>query len=275
MAEKFASLILGVNPYSYLLHRLTGIPVIGQMAHFPQFHYQTPMNHDLSLLDHVDLPLELEMLQTGLRYRSMIWSSWPDPIIKEQFLKKIALTEVQDVGTSLYLSLKLESKDWFKVARFSRIFKRNGIFQIQLESGDIIEVERLLSTLPLMLLAKMMREILSLKKYYIYRYNAKLSPDELDPNYACIYEFDEKPYRYVRLRDSNGRSHWVEEYIYEQELPKEEVSKVKHFYTLPVPVSGPMLEFNGVELYGTYAQWDYRLTIADVIDRYFKSNSNI
>jgi len=271
MKEKFPSLILGVNPYSYLLHKLTGIPVIGQMAHFPQFHYQTPMNHDLSLLDRVELPLELEMLQTGLRYRGMIWSTWPDPIIKEQFLKKIGLTEIQDVGTSLYLSLKLEAKGWFRIARFKRILKRNGVFQIYLETGELIEVERLLSTLPLMLLAKVMREVLSLKKYYIYRYNAKLPPEELDSSYAYIYEFDEKPYRYVRLRDNQGRSYWVEEYIYDHELTKEEAGKVKHFYTLPVPISGPMLEFNGVELYGTYAQWDYRLSIADVIHRYLQN----
>lgn len=271
MERKVDRLILGVNPFGYLLHLLSGSPVIGKAKNLSRYHYQTPLNRPLESLEKLPIPLEVEVIQNGVKLHGQVFQEVPDPLVLESLEAKLGIPLVHPLGTTLYTALPIKDRSWYLEREIRSIQIVPGGYRIQTDQ-DTWFAEELFSTLPATILAQLMGTYLPLRKVFVFR--RPVAKGVVGPgweNYSYIYELDrEEVSCYLQLRDEAGRNYWVEE---QWSLVPQKLEGVKHFYTIPYP-KVHLRDFQGVHLFGTYAEWDYRVTLLDVIERYLEEFSH-
>lgn len=267
--KKVARLILGINPFGYLLHLLSGAPVIGKLKRLSRFYYQTPLNYPVDILQKIPVKLELEAVQVGVLFRGKVFPDLPDPALGDLLQEKLGIEPIHPIGTTLYTLLPIRDRNWYQIRDLKRIKVESGGFIVETDQ-DTWFAEELYSTLPARVLAELMQVSLPLRRIYVFRYPVDRSLIHTEwRDFYYIYDLDRPEVAcYVRLRDEQDRESWVEEHWSFEPRP---IGDAKQFYTLPLSTR-PMQEFHGVRLYGTYAEWSYRVTLLDVILRYMREN---
>lgn len=260
-------LVVGVNVYSYLIHKLTGYPVLGRLnTRAPQV-FRDPLEDPSDVSELSKIPfIRLVNVRSGVKYGEKIWDRFPDH--ERLFWEKlgIELPFPLPVGESLYVNVDIKYQPmWYTKENFHSIEPISGGFLVRGEER-VYETESLISVLPLRVLARLMGKPFSGKWIYIGQEKVR---QDFGDRWHYIYDLDaNSPYTRYILSKKQKEEVWMGE-IWSTDPNIMNKYKGLRFYSLPIPnAGGPKTHFEGVRLVGPYAMWYPYYSVVSVLKEF-------
>jgi hypothetical protein len=268
-------MVLGVNPTSYLIYSMTGLKPIGRPG-IPEYVFKS--------IEPSHAPFR-EIFGDRLKIRESVRGAYAYGAVLERasaelasmYQRKLGFDADLEVGTFQTVSVEIEKEGWYRNAEIEYIRKnKDGTFSVKLVGDDEpIVTEWIWSTLPLRVLMSLMGyKRTNLDRVYIYRVksgkkDSRRKEDLFDPKYELVYDIDpDSPFaRHVRIGIPSKPStvHWYSE-IWSL-TPVKDVEDLVKFYTVPLKLSKEVKLPRGIELIGTYSEWDYRINMTHVVEK--------
>lgn len=271
-------MVIGVNPNSYIIYKMTGIRPIGKPS-IPNYVFKTIEPSADLIFKYLGRSISYRPSLRGVYFYGTIFTkaTWE---MEEAYRNKLGMDVSMEVGSYQTVSLEMEEKSgWYVEAEIERIKQRDdGTFEVHLVGQDKpIISEWIWSTIPLRVLLKLLgTPSNNLERVFIYRYRSKKAFDKninevFDPLFEVVYDADpdSKFARHIRIGIPGSKKGvvWYSE-IWSSTPLKEEEGLVK-FYTIPLRPKRKRLP-KGIETIGAYAEWDYSKTMSSVVEKVLK-----
>lgn len=270
-------MVLGVNPTSYLIYRMTGIRPIGR-PNLPAFVYKSVEPSFLPFREIFGDLVSVRPSKRGAYFHGSILERGTAEL-ETLYEGKLGFPAKLEVGVYQTVSVDIgkEKEGWYTKAEIERIEElRGGGFAVYLMGeSKPIETPWIWSTLPLRVLLPLLgKRKPNLPRVFIYRVRTKkvLSskvPGGFDPNYELVYDLDpDSPYaRHIRV----GMPQRPETVVWYSEIwslsPVKVAGDVVKFYTIPYALDRRINLPPNLELIGAYSEWDYGINMTHVLEK--------
>jgi len=276
-------MVIGVNPTSYLIYRMTGIRPLGRPS-IPAYVFKS--------VEPSFAPFR-EVFGKDLKVRESIRGAYMHGTVLDRasqemislYQKKVGFDVDLEVGTFQTVSVEIEKDGWYQSGEIEYIKQsKEGTFLVKVKGEpEPRETEWIWSTVPLRVLMTLIGyKKNELDRVYIYRVKRDKrvggwrdkrvggwDGHSFDPKYELVYDLDQDSIysRHVRIGIPQKPStvQWYSE-IWSLS-PIKEVENLVKFYTVPLRLNRKVKIPKGIELVGTYSEWDYRINMTHVLEK--------
>jgi hypothetical protein len=266
-------MVLGVNPTSYIIYRMTGIRPLGR-PRLPNYVFKSIEDSSDKIKQYLGDSVSYRVSYRGVYFRGTIFPS-ASKEIEDIYQQKMGFPVPMEVGSYQTVSIEIEESGWYTKGEVDRIERREGggFLVYLVGSPKPIETEWIWSTLPMRVTLKLLDlPTGGLKRIFIYRFRSSKVFDKdvnhiFDPEYELIYDADPDSEfaRHLRIGIPGSKNlTWYSE-IWSL-TPMNNVEGAVKFYTIPYPSRKRTLP-KGLEVIGAYAEWDYSKGINSVIEK--------
>ncbi len=273
-------MVIGVNPNSYIIYRMTGIKPVGR-PNLPSYVFKSiePPGSGPLVSEYLKGLVSYRPSLRGVLYFGSIFTSASQEMV-DAYRSKLGLDVDMHVGTYQTVSIDMEERrGWYVEGEIERIDRNfDGTYSVYLVGKDKpIVTEYIWSTIPMRVLLKLLGlPTHGLERIFIYRYRSKKAFDKdvnsvFDPEFEVVYDADpnSKFSKHIRIGVPGSRSGvvWYSEVW--SSYPIKDTEGLVKFYTVPMKPKKKRLP-KGVEVIGAYAEWDYSINITSVIEKTLK-----